>query len=175
MMPISTHPPSSAKSSSIIFPMAAGCSAARPSMSPGICTPSAPRRSLISAVGDDPMVRPFATAMRAWGMDLAGLQTDAAHGTGRVTVSLIDGEPIYDIVPDRAYDHIRHVPADAGGLLYHGTLALRQPVSAATLQALKIGRAGYGLSGCQSAQALVVVRQRTRLAGRCRLGQAQSR
>ncbi|WP_132977186.1 PfkB family carbohydrate kinase [Thiobaca trueperi] len=96
---------------------------------------AAPR--LISAVGDDPDGEVIRDAMRAWGMDLAGLQTDAAHGTGRVTVSLIDGEPLYDIVPDRAYDHIRHVPADAGGLLYHGTLALRQPVSAATLQALK--------------------------------------
>ena len=92
---------------------------------------------LVSAVGDDPDGEAIRDAMRAWGMDLASLQTDAAHGTGRVTVSLIDGEPLYEIVPDRAYDHIRYVPADAGGLLYHGTLALRQPVSAATLQALK--------------------------------------
>ncbi|AFL73186.1 PfkB family carbohydrate kinase [Thiocystis violascens] len=93
---------------------------------------------LISAVGDDPDGAAVRAAMRDWGMNVADLQTDPDHATGEVTVSLTDGEPAYDIVPDRAYDSIRSLAAGAGcGLLYHGTLALRQPVSAATLQALK--------------------------------------
>lgn len=97
---------------------------------------AAPR--LISAVGDDPDGRAVRDAMSAWGMHLADLQIDPDHATGEVEVSLIDGEPAYDIVSDRAYDHIRHPAAGEGcGLLYHGTLALRQPVSAATLRGLK--------------------------------------
>ncbi|MBK5963215.1 carbohydrate kinase [Thiocystis minor] len=96
---------------------------------------AAPR--LVSAVGDDPDGAAVRTAMSAWGMNVADLQTDPDHATGEVAVSLRDGEPAYDIVADRAYDHIRQPAEGHDGLLYHGTLALRQPVSAATLQALK--------------------------------------
>ncbi len=97
---------------------------------------AAPR--LVSSVGDDSDGEAVRAAMTAWGMNTADLQTDPDHPTGRVAVSLIQGEPAYDIVSDRAYDHIHSPRAGlGGGLLYHGTLALRQPISAATLQALK--------------------------------------
>ena len=42
-------------------------------------------------------------------------------------MSLTTGEPTYEIIPDRAFDHIRAVDSAAGELLYHGTLALRGP------------------------------------------------
>ncbi|SDW18824.1 PfkB family carbohydrate kinase [Thiocapsa roseopersicina] len=103
---------------------------------------AAPR--LISAVGDDPQGEQVRRAMQDWGMDTSSLQTDPDHATGEVRVMLEDGEPTYEIIPDRAFDHIRadDLPP-AGELLYHGTLALRRPVSAATLNALK-GR-GHGI------------------------------
>ncbi|WP_373508087.1 PfkB family carbohydrate kinase, partial [Thiocapsa sp.] len=102
---------------------------------------AAPR--LISAVGDDPQGEQVRRAMQDWGMDTGTLQTDPDHATGEVQVTLDAGEPTYEIIPDRAFDHIRAVDfPPSGELLYHGTLALRRPVSAATLSALKArGRA----------------------------------
>ena len=103
---------------------------------------AAPR--LISAVGDDPQGEQVRRAMQDWGMDTSTLQTDSDHATGEVRVMLDDGEPTYEIIPDRAFDHIRAVDLPpAGELLYHGTLALRSPVSAATLSALEAR--GHGI------------------------------
>ena len=45
------------------------------------------------------------------GMSAAGLQLDSGHASGEVQVSLQAGQPSFDIVADRAYDHI-----DAGSL-----------------------------------------------------------
>lgn len=92
----------------------------------------------ISAVGADADGERIRAGMEDWGMLSTCLQTDPDHPTGRVQVSLHEGEPSYEIVSDVAYDFIR-APAetDACGLVYHGTLALRQPVSAATLTGLK--------------------------------------
>jgi fructokinase len=99
---------------------------------------------LISSVGDDPEGEQVRCAMQDWGMDTSTLQTDPDHATGEVRITLEDGEPTYDIIPDRAFDHIRAVDfPPAGELLYHGTLALRRPVSAAALKALKAR--GHGI------------------------------
>nr|WP_209262520.1 PfkB family carbohydrate kinase [Thiorhodococcus minor] len=94
--------------------------------------------SFVSAVGDDPEGQQIRASMADWGMVTTGLQTDPDHPTGRVQVSLENGEPSYDIVPDSAYDFIR-TPSETApvALLYHGTLALRQPVSEATLTSIK--------------------------------------
>ena len=96
-----------------------------------------------SAVGDDPLGSQIRTAMGDWGMDLRGLATDPDHPTGEVTITLTDGEPSYDIVPERAYDHIQP-PGSALScdLLYHGTLALRGSVSAQALAAIRLGAPG---------------------------------
>lgn len=95
----------------------------------------APR--LISAVGADPDGERVRRAMRDWGLDTSAVQTDPEHPTGVVQVSLEDGEPSYEIVPNRAFDHIHAADLpDPAPLLYHGTLALRGPVSAATLATL---------------------------------------
>ena len=95
----------------------------------------APR--FLSRVGDDAEGEQIREAMRTWGMDTAGLQTDPVHATGRVDVSILDGEPAYEIVHPCAYDLIEPVADACRGLLYHGSLCLRDEQSLRTLQALK--------------------------------------
>jgi fructokinase len=90
----------------------------------------------ISRVGDDAEGKAVREAMRSWGMDTAGLQTDPEHPTGRVSVSLEGGEPSYEIVAPVAYDRIQPPDRSDCGILYHGSLALRDPVSRAALDAL---------------------------------------
>ena len=94
----------------------------------------------VSRVGQDALGAKVKEAMTTWGMNLAGLQTDPTHPTGVVDVTFVENEPHYDIVNPCAYDFIEAAalpPMPAGSLLYHGTLALRHPTSAATLQQLK--------------------------------------
>jgi fructokinase len=93
-----------------------------------------------SAVGDDPEGHAIRDAMTDWGMDPSGVRTDPEHPTGQVEVSGTEDEPAFTVLPRRAFDHIRQL---RGGvrcdLLYHGTLALREPDSAHALEALKAG------------------------------------
>jgi fructokinase len=98
---------------------------------------AAPR--LISSVGDDDPGRRIRAAMRDWGLDTTALTTDSDHATGTVEVTFVDGQPRYEITADRAWDHIAPppVPVTAGGLLYHGSLALRSPGSRRTLAGLR--------------------------------------
>jgi fructokinase len=94
----------------------------------------------VSRVGADALGEHIEAAMRAQGMSTAGLQQDPVHPTGRVQVRLEGGEPSYDIVAGSAYDFIDAAelpPLSAGGLLYHGSLALRNADSAATLERLR--------------------------------------
>ena len=94
----------------------------------------------ISRVGDDPLGREVKSAMLDWGMDISGLQVDATHATGIVDVSFHDGEPSYNIVENSAWDFIDHhaTPAiDKRSVIYHGSLALRNPVAAGSLTELK--------------------------------------
>ncbi|WP_338031734.1 carbohydrate kinase [Ectothiorhodospira shaposhnikovii] len=96
----------------------------------------------VGAVGDDELGRRVMQALSHWDMRPEGLQTDPGHPTGQVRVTLKGGEPRYDILPDQAYDHIdtalalAAAPARAG-VLYHGSLALRDPVSRRALEALR--------------------------------------
>jgi len=93
---------------------------------------------LISRVGADAAGDQIRQSMAAWGMRLDGLQIDPIRPTGRVIVSFIKGEPSFDIVPGSAWDFIaaRGLPAVEPGILYHGSLASRAPVAAATLKRL---------------------------------------
>jgi fructokinase len=92
----------------------------------------------VSRVGDDEPGRRILAAMDRWGMNSSGLQTDPEHLTGEVHVSLQDGEPSYDIVNDRAFDHIDRaaLPNASISLVYHGSLALRSKRSARALDGL---------------------------------------
>lgn len=97
---------------------------------------AAPR--FISRVGTDAEGDAVLDAMRNWGMDTRGVQTDPTRPTGRVAVQFVDAEPHYDIVADCAYDAIETdpgaVPADA--FVYHGSLAIRSAVSRRTLDTI---------------------------------------
>jgi fructokinase len=92
----------------------------------------------ISRVGNDDEGGSIREAMRRHGMRDAMLQQDERHPTGKVSVSFTDGEPAYDIVAPCAYDRIQRsgLPDTQCNILYHGTLALRDPVSRDALQAL---------------------------------------
>ncbi len=99
---------------------------------------------MITRIGCDTLGKEVEQAMQAWGMDCSGLQKDSVHPTGTVQVSIEDGEPSYEIVDQVAYDFIdvdklpdlHNLPTQEW-LLYHGSLALRNPTSAAALQQLK--------------------------------------
>ena len=94
----------------------------------------------ISRVGDDPLGLEVKSAMLDWGMDTSGLQIDPSHATGIVDVSFDGGEPSYDIVENSAWDFIDHqaMPKiDQHSILYHGSLALRNPLAANSLTKLK--------------------------------------
>lgn len=92
----------------------------------------------VSRVGNDEPGRRILATMGRWGMSTEGLQTDTAHRTGEVQVSVHDGEPAYDIVDDRAFDHIDAVtlPRASVSMIYHGSLALRGTPSTQALDAL---------------------------------------
>lgn len=86
----------------------------------------------ISRVGDDTLGRNIISAMHDWGMQTHTVQIDPAHKTGQVEVTIIEGEPHYCITPNCAYDFIsgdmiKNLPDS--GILYHGTLGLRNAVS----------------------------------------------
>lgn len=94
---------------------------------------------LLSRVGRDAAGARVRQAMRAWGLDDAGLQEDAEHPTGRVRITLDAGEPRFEILPAQAYDFIDRAglpPLERPAFLYHGSLALRRAAARATLQAI---------------------------------------
>jgi fructokinase len=92
----------------------------------------------VSRVGNDVRGKRIRSAMKNWGMSLSGLQLDDHYETGAVAVTLDGGEPAFEIVDNRAYDHIDKdmLPVIQPALIYHGTLALRNQASATTLQSL---------------------------------------
>ncbi len=114
----------------------------------------------ISRIGDDEPGTRVLDTMRAWGMDIRGLQVDSERPTGKVQVSFDNGQPGFSILPDQAYDFIdleaaagaaaRAVPA----LLYHGSLIARHAVSREPCWACA-GAAPASVRGHQPSPALV--------------------
>jgi len=99
----------------------------------------------ISRIGDDPSGHEIATLMAAWDMSREALQTDSEHPTGSVRILIQDGEPHYEIVADCAYDFIDSKLLEekqTQGILYHGSLAIRNLVSRTALQAAKARHQG---------------------------------
>ncbi len=93
---------------------------------------------LISRVGTDDEGDSVRNAMRVRGLDTRGLQIGAGERTGRVQVTIEDGEPAYDIVHPASWDAIAPPnPVPGCGLLYHGSLALRSEASRRALEALR--------------------------------------
>ncbi len=89
----------------------------------------------VSRVGDDDMGAQIKDEMQRWGMRCDALQLDQQHSTGEVTVTIVDGQPTYDIVFNRAYDLIdaSQLPQTTPSLIYHGSLALRAEHTAKAL------------------------------------------
>ena len=88
----------------------------------------------ISRVGNDSPGEKVVAAMQNWGMNTEGLQIDSDHATGRVNVSFNNNEPSYDIVENSAWDFLNSqaLPElNKDSILYHGSLALRNPVAGA--------------------------------------------
>ncbi len=86
----------------------------------------------ISRIGKDVEGDQILTAMQNWGMSTESIQIDEKRPTGRVEVTIQDNEPSYNIVENSAYDFINKelVPhSDIPGILYHGTLCLRNQIS----------------------------------------------
>lgn len=97
---------------------------------------------LISRVGADALGGLVLERLRVAGLDMRGVQIDTAHPTARLTVIASDEEPHFSIPADQAYDHIDvaalpDLGAERWALLYHGSLAVRQPESAAALKRLR--------------------------------------
>lgn len=93
----------------------------------------------VSRIGQDNSGEKIAQAMRNWEMDTTGLQRDPEHPTGTVEIVMEAGEPQYTITPDVAYDFIDaavlpHIPEPF--ICYHGSLALRHPVTRSAWQSL---------------------------------------
>ena len=86
----------------------------------------------ISRIGDDEYGERVLQAMKQWGMSISAVQVDDQFPTGQVQVVFKDNEPQYDIVKNSAYDFIlaNQLPErTAEGILYHGSLGLRNDVS----------------------------------------------
>lgn len=100
------------------------------------------RPVMISRIGDDDRGEQVIEAMENWGMSLKGIQRDAVHPTGQVKIWLEQGQPSYEILPDQAYDFIDPDEVSEAisdidcSLLYHGSLAMRNPASANAFSAL---------------------------------------
>ncbi len=94
----------------------------------------------ISRVGTDDNGRRVVALMSDWGMDTKGIQHDPDHPTGTVTVSMVNGQPAFDIRDNQAFDYIETAPVievtatDTFWPLYHGSLAMRHRTTCSTLQ-----------------------------------------
>lgn len=98
---------------------------------------------LLSRIGADAEGKQLRELAEGWKLSTAGLQVDAQRETGRVLVTVREGQPVYDIKAEQAYDYIDETQARevlkgiAGRLFYHGSLALRGEVSRATMRAMR--------------------------------------
>ncbi|QDT02230.1 Bifunctional protein HldE [Rubripirellula lacrimiformis] len=90
----------------------------------------------ISAVGKDSEGELIQQEMTSWGMSTRGLQI-VDHPTGRVSVTMVDGQPEYDIVNEVAFDFIQPpsfpITANEFSMLCYGSLAFRCPTTRRTL------------------------------------------
>lgn len=100
------------------------------------------RGMIVSRVGTDPPGDELCRELSARGLDLAGIQKDPDHPTGRVTVDVTDsGHPDYVIHENVAWDYLaadaatRSLVSTAGAICC-GTLAQRSTTSRDSIHAL---------------------------------------
>jgi fructokinase len=86
--------------------------------------------ALVSRVGDDDDGREAVRSLQSAGVDGALIQVDPRRATGRVTVTLKDGEPTYTMNPGGAWEHIQctdraRQAARSAKVVCYGTLSQR--------------------------------------------------
>lgn len=90
----------------------------------------------VSRIGaDDPAGRLVLESAARFGLAVDGLQRDATHATGRVSVHEdVAGDHRFEIHADAAWDHLE-APVAGDGIVYFGSLAQRHPSSRAAIRA----------------------------------------
>jgi fructokinase len=93
---------------------------------------------LVSRVGRDALGQRILDTVSARGMDSSTIQLDDQEPTGRVNVTLVDGQPEYEIITNVAWDRIQwnhlleELAGEAAGITF-GTLAQRSETSRQTI------------------------------------------
>jgi len=86
---------------------------------------------LITRTGNDALKDELLAEMARLDMDTSGVQCDPVYPTGQVKVHIENGEHLFEILPDQAYDYIHpgitHMVTMAAkpDIVYYGTLAQR--------------------------------------------------
>jgi fructokinase len=97
------------------------------------------RGIVVSCVGNDARAEEIRRGLQQRGMDSRFIAIDAARQTGRVSVSMGHGEPVYQIEANAAWDHLQD-SASLQELAAHcqavcfGSLAQRSPESRLTIR-----------------------------------------
>lgn len=103
---------------------------------------------LISRIGNDELGRELLAQIKDAGMDDCGIQPDDLHPTGQVMVHLEEGGHRFEILPEQAYDFIHAGMSHSTSLamhpqlIYFGTLAQRNAISAHALVTLFLSNQG---------------------------------
>jgi len=93
---------------------------------------------VVTRVGGDELGTRIKNELAGRGMPTGCVQTDPNHPTGTVHVTVVDGEPSYDIVEGVAWDRMQfdasaqQVAAECAAVCF-GTLAQRHPLSQGTI------------------------------------------
>lgn len=104
-----------------------------------LCSSSGGRGVVASRTGTDELGQRLLEELRTRRLTTEFVQIDAAHPTGRVDITLRNGEPTYEFLADVAWDHLEWTPewrqlAETCDAVVFGTLAQRCPTSRATVQ-----------------------------------------
>jgi fructokinase len=95
---------------------------------------------MMSRIGKDTLGEKALNHMQKWGIDTRFVQIDSTHQTGRVDVTLNNGQPSYTIHENVAFDYIDWEDSISSNtpftFLYMGTLAQRNSESHSTLRKL---------------------------------------
>ena len=90
----------------------------------------------LSSIGTDEAGKQVQETIQSWGMTLDGIGVVPEYPTGDVRIWLEDGDAKYEIHHPRAWDRIEDKGHSCTGYLYHGLLALRDPVNRNTLTSI---------------------------------------
>jgi fructokinase len=104
-----------------------------------LCAASGGQGVVASRIGTDELGRRMQDELNVRRLSAEFVQTDPAHPTGRVDITLRNGEPTYTFLADVAWDHLEWTPqwqrlAETCDAVVFGTLAQRCPTSRATVQ-----------------------------------------